>query len=904
MKQFFFIMLFFGYLSATAQVGIGNTDPKSALDISASNTATPSNTDGILIPRIDNFPSSNPAADQDGMLVFVTGNGTPTKGFYFWNNTTTSWINVSGAKEINDLIDGHTDSSGFSVYLGMNSGINDDGSNNINTGLGFEALFSTTSGNSNTGMGWHSLYSNTIGSSNTAIGNLSMSGNTDGSNNTAIGRNALLANSTGDNNTAIGSFAMYLGANTSNNTIVGAYAYTNNTTGSNNTILGFEAGHVLNGSGNVIIGHQAAQAANTINNSLFIENTDADENNALIYGEFGTDNSSTGNILRTNGQFQIGNPSLTGYAFPLTDGTNGQILTTDGTGNMSFQNPIISSDWYEAGTTANPNAITDDIFTQGNVGIGNTTPSAALDISYSGTQANGINLDFSHANAGSGGYGLNINAQSADSGGIAGLAITVQNSNSSSHTIGSGIINTANGSNNEGLSSQVSGNGNNNIAISGMASGASDENIGGSFVASSPGIINTGISARATGATFNWAGFFGVVGSNGSGNVYVNDLLEVASAFRYTDGNEAAGFVLRTNANGDATWADPNTIFSDTQNTLDQAYDEGGAGAGRVITATDGALRIAGEDGFEITGTFGTGDDLSLSGGGTRLFFNPKKAAFRAGNVTGNQWNLTNIGNYSFAAGNGTYARGEAAFAGGFSTAANGRYSAAFGTFAEAFSYAEMAIGSYPTEYTPANPNGFNITDRAFVIGNSNLSIARSNAFEIWKDGRVIINESYTLPTTDGTTNQVLTTDGSGNVSWQDGASNTLALTRITMSANQNFPAFSDEVKINFDTVDFDLNSNFNTSTDRFIASTAGYYRISGQYTGSTSSSPSVFSFDIAVNGIYIRRHISDDIPNGAINSVVYLNVNDFVEMKFSSTTSSTIFSNSQITYFEIEQIR
>ena len=215
-----------------------------------------------------------------------------------------------------------------------------------------------------------------------------------------------------------------------------------------------------------------------------------------------------------------------------------------------------------------------------------------------------------------------------------------------------------------------------------------------------------------------------------------------------------------------------------------------------------------------------------------------------------------------------------------------------------------MAIGSYPTEYTPANPNGFNITDRAFVIGNSNLSIARSNAFEIWKDGRVIINESYTLPTTDGTTNQVLTTDGSGNVSWQDGASNTLALTRITMSANQNFPAFSDEVKINFDTVDFDLNSNFNTSTDRFIASTAGYYRISGQYTGSTSSSPSVFSFDIAVNGIYIRRHISDDIPNGAINSVVYLNVNDFVEMKFSSTTSSTIFSNSQITYFEIEQIR
>ena len=95
-------LLFFAFatlLTTTAfsQVGIGNTDPKASLDITAK--ASPDNTDGILIPRIDNFPSPTPGTDQDGMMVFVTGNGTPTKGFYFWNNSTTSWDSFTGSDD-------------------------------------------------------------------------------------------------------------------------------------------------------------------------------------------------------------------------------------------------------------------------------------------------------------------------------------------------------------------------------------------------------------------------------------------------------------------------------------------------------------------------------------------------------------------------------------------------------------------------------------------------------------------------------------------------------------------------------------------------------------------------------------------------------------------------------------
>lgn len=76
-----------------AQVGIGTTSPKSMLDIPASNPAAPANTDGILIPRIDTFPSTNPGSDQDGMMVFLTTtSGGDARGFYYWDNTATQWI--------------------------------------------------------------------------------------------------------------------------------------------------------------------------------------------------------------------------------------------------------------------------------------------------------------------------------------------------------------------------------------------------------------------------------------------------------------------------------------------------------------------------------------------------------------------------------------------------------------------------------------------------------------------------------------------------------------------------------------------------------------------------------------------------------------------------------------------
>lgn len=93
----FFIVLATHFLSA--QVGIGTTDPGALLDIPASNLATPSATDGILIPRLSTFPAVNPSAAQNGMMVFLTNDITDySKGFHYWDHPNTRWNKVgSGA---------------------------------------------------------------------------------------------------------------------------------------------------------------------------------------------------------------------------------------------------------------------------------------------------------------------------------------------------------------------------------------------------------------------------------------------------------------------------------------------------------------------------------------------------------------------------------------------------------------------------------------------------------------------------------------------------------------------------------------------------------------------------------------------------------------------------------------
>jgi len=107
-----------------AQVGIGNTNPLASLDISASSTGSPANSDGLLIPRMSNFPSA-PGSTRDGMLIFYTGIGASGKGFYYWNDGV-GWMPINAADDDWVTVGADIERQSGDVYIGNASNTNND----------------------------------------------------------------------------------------------------------------------------------------------------------------------------------------------------------------------------------------------------------------------------------------------------------------------------------------------------------------------------------------------------------------------------------------------------------------------------------------------------------------------------------------------------------------------------------------------------------------------------------------------------------------------------------------------------------------------------------------------------------------------------------------------------------
>jgi hypothetical protein len=287
-----------------------------------------------------------------------------------------------------------------------------------------------------------------------------------------------------------------------------------------------------------------------------------------------------------------------------------------------------------------------------------------------------------------------------------------------------------------------------------------------------------------------------VIKDSGSIGIGVSDpqeTLHVLGNIRMVDGNQATGKILTSDANGTASWTNPIGIAN---GSLDQAYNFGGAGNGKTITADAGAVIIDGTDGFVSTGTTGVGA-IAPSGAGTRMVWNPRKAAFRVGQASGTSWDDVNVGNNSVAMGFGTRASGSTSIAlgsnclalglgsvaigwsananatqstaFGLATNANSLYSTAFGYSTttrgdasvaigvnnETKSFGETALGIGATLYTPSfnGSNQFrtaNANDRLLVVGNaidtnSNDTVdsaERSDALVILKNGNTGIGTS------------------------------------------------------------------------------------------------------------------------------------------------------------------
>ena len=136
-----------------------------------------------------------------------------------------------------------------------------------NAAVGYNTLYSLTTGWDNTAVGDEALEYNTA-SSNTGIGSHALSSNTTGIGSTATGRNALVNNTVGNFNVANGDEALLLNSTGGGNTAVGYGALESNTTGMMNTALGYYAGWNVSTAYNVIC---IGSMGGNVNNSTWVD---------------------------------------------------------------------------------------------------------------------------------------------------------------------------------------------------------------------------------------------------------------------------------------------------------------------------------------------------------------------------------------------------------------------------------------------------------------------------------------------------------------------------------------------------------------------------------------------------------------------------------------------------------
>ncbi|MCI5056843.1 MAG: hypothetical protein MRY83_12085, partial [Flavobacteriales bacterium] len=220
--------------------------------------------------------------------------------------------------------------SNTSFGIGDDALSSDDGTANDNIGIGQGALTAATSSWANIAIGNQSL--NTIsaataitGYQNIAVGHSALRANTTGRFNVTLGSFNGFLLTTGEQNTAIGAqsmFQMQTGSDNvgvgfqscggssaspgsgSANVAIGDESLTSITSGSQNVTVGQRSGESLTtGSGNVFLGRLSG-ANETGSNKLYIENSNANASNALIYGEFDND------MLRINGDLELNSNNL------------------------------------------------------------------------------------------------------------------------------------------------------------------------------------------------------------------------------------------------------------------------------------------------------------------------------------------------------------------------------------------------------------------------------------------------------------------------------------------------------------------------------------------------------------------------------------------------------------------
>ena len=211
-----------------------------------------------------------------------------------------------------------------------------------------------------------------------------------------------------------------------------------------------------------------------------------------------------------------------------------------------------------------------------------------------------------------------------------------------------------------------------------------------------------------------------------------------------------------------------------------------------------------------------------------------------------------------------------------------------------------------------------------FIPGSSGMIVAGN----ITSTGNLTSTGTPTLsgiqyPTSDGTSGQVIKTDGSGNLSFTDlpeEAAQSVVYARMSMSSavlrggaiQQNYTGVTDVV-VKFDVEDDNDGGGIttNTTTNRMTVSSAGLYRLTANMSFHSTSARATPAVRFNVNGSsidgesmgYIRAASGNNEASANISRVIYLSANDYIEVccHDESNANGAIYAEEAI--FEVEKI-
>lgn len=580
----------------TIQGPQGNTGPTGANGIAGATGATGPTGTAVVIAGQNIIISNDTisAIDTDDQtlsisgdtLFIANGNSVVLPGDDDWTVTGDTITNTASRLVVIDSSRISFANTGYSVFIGEDAGLNDDGTFNNNTAVGHWALKTNTSGALNIAIGGLSLWRNTTGSSNIAVGSSTLSKNTTGIRNTALGSTTMLNTTTGNDNVAVGNNSMNQNSTGYGNTAVGFSTMTFNRTGYFNTALGY-----LSGVSEDTLKYATAIGAYATSDCDFcivlggLYGIVSGPVQETIYPKVGIGTSAPDTTLHVVG----------GFRYQDGNQANGFILTSDSNGLASWQPAGADDDWTISGDTITNNAQRQLVLDGSRISFINTGRSIYLgdgtgvNDDMSNNQNIGIGYQaMTNTSTGQNNIGIGYQALYDNTTGQGNVALgyyNLANNTTGQHNtaIGYNIMNdNITGSQNVALGySTLNYNttGNNNIAL---GYGALNDNTSGNYnigIGYDANVADTNLTNaiaigwHAEAGKSNSLVLGGVQGVNsasittnvGIGTTTPDTTLHVVGKFKYQDGTQADGYVLTSDADGNATWQSPGVISSDIQ---------------------------------------------------------------------------------------------------------------------------------------------------------------------------------------------------------------------------------------------------------------------------------------------------------------------------------------------------